>query len=1055
MGQDKWWDTIRGAGFQPLPYDLSQLQDAYIDVDLLSTFFTAINTKVLENKAKGKSAKDAGVALAYLLASLFPPAQTTLHVDGAVSVEKEKEHQIRRERLEMDLNTLEELVIFIEDRARDGKKISRAKWEAVEKKTRRVYRLSTHDKEELLEGLGLVFSVCKCRSEADLCISRAEDTVPQGYPSHVVRRIVVSNDSDMMSFGNISLILRELPHSRQLGLYTMGNVLTAFGFTTPLQLVALGCVSKNDFGKNVPGVSVKTNMKIIKGLELDSDMTLTMRSYCDVIKKQKGVIVDPRIFDTRVQIFSLKKDSVIDSLDDSTPLVIPATSSISAESTVEGSNATDIIQVQTALFDSSDLQLDLSDTSIYEGPSQRLGSLLARIHAVRLKRRSERKPRKSHYRNARRRRNKMVLPGKFYDISTTIAHDPPPPTTIIRRKPKIVKQTHQSRQASEQTHQSRQASEQTHQSGQASEQTRQPKKKNKTKKGLHNARENRKASSAPAVPRTEREKSNAHAKVLGRIYQTRTITIGSVEGNMKTRRLEMNRGAWREEDRDLFAITQGREVAGFTLTRQQAREELQSRFQHRQQTCWEEIRELSERLNNTALVVDELQRRAFWVAAVHIDSALKMPSSTDEEKMDKKKLLDSILDTQDFLVNASNMLFRGTSGAGDEHAPFRQAVDTFTELSGLAPVCNLIPGFDISSISRLSEMGMISVRASLKSHFRNVQFSESKTNDNESDIDYFFRMNEKEKMYKDFPVASFTPRAVIMSEEGLLHALWTKDTKTLLCEILGISQLTKKAAVDRVLTKKGILFQGLFSMGSYRNVRLQSEYEIPETQVSTEEDGTETEGQSMKLLRPSVVTNGHFVNLLVYETKHLRPRKSSQVGDGEEGEDEEDQEVLDILNSINEDLGVEAPFLPASEEGPSAIVESLETSTSTATSSSSSWSRPRGSVNWLQRSRDLENVGTVFANPGDCEPYAMGPRIGIDPGVTYPITATKLDPLNPDTRHTIRVSSTFLNEPSHHFQQKLQEQKQQQGISRSESRIPPFTRGTLVKYFAYLRSPQV
>jgi len=186
---------------------------------------------------------------------------------------------------------------------------------------------------------------------------------------------------------------------------------------------------------------------------------------------------------------------------------------------------------------------------------------------------------------------------------------------------------------------------------------------------------------------------------------------------------------------------------------------------------------------------------------------------------------------------------------------FRQVVDTFTELSGLAPVCNLIPSFDISSTLKLSETGMVSVRASLKSHFRNVQvglqrclawyaapwhiqsalvlycsllaqFSESKTNDNESDIDYyFFRMNENEKMYKDFPVASFTPRAVIMSEEGQLHALWTKDTKSLLCEILGISKLTKKAAVGRVLTKKGILFRGLFSMGSYRTVRLQCEYD--------------------------------------------------------------------------------------------------------------------------------------------------------------------------------------------------------------------------------------
>jgi len=64
--------------------------------------------------------------------------------------------------------------------------------------------------------------------------------------------------------------------------------------------------------------------------------------------KTESVIVDPRVFDDRVKIFSLMKDSVIDGLNDNTPLVIPATSSISAESTGEGSNVTmDIIHVQS------------------------------------------------------------------------------------------------------------------------------------------------------------------------------------------------------------------------------------------------------------------------------------------------------------------------------------------------------------------------------------------------------------------------------------------------------------------------------------------------------------------------------------------------------------------------------------------------------------------------------------------------------------------------------------------------------------------------------------
>lgn len=80
-----------------------------------------------------------------------------------------------------------------------------------------------------------------------------------------------------------------------------------------------------------------------------------------------------------------------------------------------------------------------------------------------------------------------------------------------------------------------------------------------------------------------------------------------------------------------------------------------------------------------------------------------------------------MLDSPNFLVNTCNMMYNGTTKVKDDTAPFKTAVNTFNLLSGSPPVKDLIPGFTIDKISRLSEMSMVSVRACLRSHYRNVQ----------------------------------------------------------------------------------------------------------------------------------------------------------------------------------------------------------------------------------------------------------------------------------------------------------------------------------------------
>jgi hypothetical protein len=163
---------------------------------------------------------------------------------------------------------------------------------------------------------------------------------------------------------------------------------------------------------------------------------------------------------------------------------------------------------------------------------------------------------------------------------------------------------------------------------------------------------------------------------------------------MIRRCVEINRDRWREEDKDLFAIAKGEKLANSTITPQQAHDLLKSRYEEIKRTCRQDVHELSTRLSNAALVVDELQRRAFWVAAIHITSALAMPSSTDEEKKTKKDLLDGILDKPDFVVNASNMTYSGKTNARNDKTGFQAAVASLIEHTGLSSVKDMIPGFE-------------------------------------------------------------------------------------------------------------------------------------------------------------------------------------------------------------------------------------------------------------------------------------------------------------------------------------------------------------------------
>ncbi|KAG0215471.1 hypothetical protein BGX31_000828 [Mortierella sp. GBA43] len=248
-------------------------------------------------------------------------------------------------------------------------------------------------------------------------------------------------------------------------------------------------------------------------------------------------------------------------------------------------------------------------------------------------------------------------------------------------------------------------------------------------------------------------------------------------------------------------------------------------------------------------------------------------------------------------------------------------------------------------------------------------------------------------------------------------------------------------------------------MRGFRGTGLQQEYNVPPghlpetTSICDQETNNDsTPGHSMpvhndsqvesdidtpslsirRLLRPVIVTDGHFLNLCVFDTRYLRPRRNkgtdSNTDSAVETEDQNEDEFSDLMNHIDDDLDVESPFLPTIDDDSQDIMEITEEITmedsgdnnnrnegcNTATEQPSS--HTSGTINWAQRSKDLENVSKVLMDSDVCETFRKGPRIGIDPGI----------------------------------KQQAREKKRQDKIDVLESQLPPFSRTTLRDYFNYL-----
>ncbi|KAF8943856.1 hypothetical protein BGZ47_004957 [Haplosporangium gracile] len=162
--------------------------------------------------------------------------------DGVPALEKKETHRERDEKRVKTLKTAEVAIETLSDRVSQGKPLTKEMFKDVEKGLR-----------------------------ADIAI--AADCQPED--------IVLSHDSDFFSYDPVNTIWRPVgkrDESKVLE-YNREAVLAQTGLSTT-KLIALACVSCNDYNKNIPSLRIATNYNITKALsDAGKNKCLAMEPY--------------------------------------------------------------------------------------------------------------------------------------------------------------------------------------------------------------------------------------------------------------------------------------------------------------------------------------------------------------------------------------------------------------------------------------------------------------------------------------------------------------------------------------------------------------------------------------------------------------------------------------------------------------------------------------------------------------------------------------------------------------------------------------------------------
>jgi len=178
-----------------------------------------------------------------------------LYLDGAPALEKKATHEDRAktriEALTAAASNSEHLVELVQS----GQRPRKQHFTSVEDNLRKAFAWEAAQKQGLIQYLrSRDWNVVECATEADVEIGKVCG------PNDVV----VSGDSDLLMYDHINILWRPWRRGQFLQ-YTIPDILKTLDLSRA-KWTTLGIVSANDYGKNIHGLGIASNIGIIKGL---------------------------------------------------------------------------------------------------------------------------------------------------------------------------------------------------------------------------------------------------------------------------------------------------------------------------------------------------------------------------------------------------------------------------------------------------------------------------------------------------------------------------------------------------------------------------------------------------------------------------------------------------------------------------------------------------------------------------------------------------------------------------------------------------------------------
>lgn len=258
MGVAGLWGHVRKEGMRPPLHHSPRVPSTShtkVRTDVAGTFHTTIRWAYGQYNSNLTKAHS---ILENEIRHLSDQSQLVLYIDGGPAQEKLDTHIRRKAARHQALQRADDALINLAHRIASNQRVRKSYFSKINKNLNQGFywnlehRLSFNS---YMRGKG--WTVIVCNTEADIAI--ATDYQPGD--------IAVSSDSDFLIYTSIETLYRPTGRGqrRRYLLYDKASVLATLCLT-PKQMLLLGIVSRNDYGRNIATLGIATNHKLVKAI---------------------------------------------------------------------------------------------------------------------------------------------------------------------------------------------------------------------------------------------------------------------------------------------------------------------------------------------------------------------------------------------------------------------------------------------------------------------------------------------------------------------------------------------------------------------------------------------------------------------------------------------------------------------------------------------------------------------------------------------------------------------------------------------------------------------